>query len=161
MKVLEDVKLNEELEELAQRGIHKGYEGTIAKINGDIYTVWFFNPNNRGEFAFAEVNKKYLIPDKIVYPERLLLEMEEFFANVKMDFNKCLTECDVKEYDKVELLVEKPQYAFEGVHKGAQGCVLFPYAIDGKWGILFYNVGKNNDQEVELNVHREDFKIIE
>ena len=161
MKVLEDVKLNEELEELAQRGIHKGYEGTIAKINGDIYTVWFFNPNNRGEFAFAEVNKKYLIPDKIVYPERLLLEMEEFFANVKMDFNKCLTECDVKEYDKVELLVEKPQYAFEGVHKGAHGCVLFPYAIDGKWGILFYNVGENNDQEVELNVHREDFKIIE
>ena len=161
MKVLEDVKLNEELEELAQRGIHKGYEGTIAKINGDIYTVWFFNPNNRGEFAFAEVNKKYLILDKIVYPERLLLEMEEFFANVKMDFNKCLTECDVKEYDKVELLVEKPQYAFEGVHKGAQGCVLFPYAIDGKWGILFYNVGENNDQEVELNVHREDFKIIE
>ena len=161
MKELKDVKLNEELEELAQRGIHKGYEGTIAKINGDIYTVWFFNPNNRGEFAFAEVNKKYLIPDKIVYPERLLLEMEEFFANVKMDFNKCLTECDIKEYDKVELLVEKPQYAFEGVHKGAHGCVWQSYAIDGKWGILFYNVGGNNDQEVELNVHREDFKIIE
>ena len=161
MKVLEDVKLNEELEELAQRGIHKGYEGTIAKINGDIYTVWFFNPNNRGEFAFAEVNKKYLIPDKIGYPERLLLEMEEFFSNVKMEKYTCLTECDVKEYDKVELLVEKPQYAFEGVHKGAHGCVLFPYAIDGKWGILFYNVGENYDQEVELNVHREDFKIIE
>lgn len=161
MKVLEDVKLNEELEELAQRGIHKGYEGTIAKINGDIYTVWFFNPNNRGEFAFAEVNKKYLIPDKIVYPERLLLEMEEFFSNVKMEKYTRLTECDVKEYDKVELLVEKPQYAFEGVHKGAHGCVLFPYAIDGKWGILFYNVGENHDQEIELNVHREDFKIIE
>ena len=161
MKVLEDVKLNEELEELAQRGIHKGYEGTIAKINGDIYTVWFFNPNNRGEFAFAEVNKKYLSPDKIVYPERLLLEMEEFFSNVKMEKYTRLTECDVKEYDKVELLVEKPKYAFEGVHKGAQGCVLFPYAIEGKWGILFYNVGENNDQEVELNVNREDFKIIE
>lgn len=161
MKVLEDVKLNEELEELSQRGIHKGYEGTIAKINGDIYTVWFFNPNNRGEFAFAEVNKKYLIPDKIVYPERLLLEMEEFFSNVKMEKYTRLTEYDVKEYDKVELLVEKPQYAFEGVHKGAHGCVWQSYAIDGKWGILFYNVGENNDQEVELNVNREDFKIIE
>ena len=161
MKVLEDVKLNEEIEELAQRGIHKSYEGTIAKINGDIYTVCFFNPNNRGEFAFAEVNKKYLIPDKITYPERLLLEMEEFFLNVKMEKYTHLTECDVKEYDKVELLVEKPKYVFEGVHKGAQGCVLFPYAIEGKWGILFYNVGENNDQEIELNVDREDFKIIE
>ena len=161
MKVFEDVKLNEELEELAQRGIHKGYEGTIAKINDDIYTVWFFNPRNRGEFAFADVHEKYLIPDKIVYPERLLLEMEEFFANVKMEQYTHLTECDVKEYDKVELLVEKSKYAFEGVHKGAQGCVLFPYAIEGKWGILFYNVGENNDQEVELNVDREDFRVIE
>lgn len=161
MKELKDVKLNEEVEELTKKGIHKGYEGTIAKINGDIYTVWFFNPNNRGEFAFAEVDKKYLVPDKIVYPERLLLEMEEFFANVKMERYTHLTECDVKEYDKVELLVEKPQYAVEGVHKGAHGCVWQSYAIDGKWGILFYNVGENHDQEVELNVHREDFKIIE
>jgi hypothetical protein len=27
-------------------------------------------------------------------------------------------------------------------------------------GILFYNVGKNNDEEIELNVEREDFKVI-
>ena len=161
MKLLEGVILNKELEELAKKGIHKDYSGTIAKIDGDICTVWFLNPNNRGESAFAEVNKKYLISDQIVYPERLLLEMEEHFSNVKMDFNKCLTECDVKEYDKVELLVEKPKYAFEGVHKGAQGCVLFPYAIEGRWGILFYNVGKNNDEEIELNVDRDDFKVIE
>ena len=161
MKVLEDVRLNEEIEELAQKGIHKDYTGTIAKINGDIYTVWFFNPNNYGEFAFAKVNKKYLTLDKIVYHNRLLLEMEGFLQNVKMEKYTHLTECDVKEYDKVELLVEKPQYAFEGVHKGAHGCVWQSYAIDGKWGILFYNVGENNDQEVELNVHREDFKIIE
>lgn len=161
MEVLEGVILNEEIEELAQKGIHKGYTGTIAKLNGDICTIWFFNPNNRGEFAFADVHKKYLIPDKIVYPERLLLEMEEFFANVKMGRYTHLTECDVKEYDKVELLVEKSQYAFEGVHKGAHGCVWQSYAIDGKWGILFYNIGENHDQEVELNVYREDFKIIE
>ena len=161
MKLLEGVILNKELEELAKKGIHKDYSGTIAKINGDICTVWFFNPNNRGEFAFAEVNKKHLIPDQIVYPERLLLEMEGFFANVKMENYTHLTECDVKEYDKVELLVEKPKYAFEGVHKGAHGCVLFPYAIEGRWGILFYNVGENNDEEIELNVDRKDFKIIE
>ena len=125
MKVLEDVKLNEELEELSQRGIHKGYEGTIAKINGDIYTVWFFNPNNRGEFAFVEVNKKYLIPDKIVYPERLLLEMEEFFANVKMEQYTHLTECDVKEYDKVELLVENRNMHLRACIKERRGACYF------------------------------------
>ena len=160
MRVYDNIELNEEVEELAQRGIHKGYDGVIVKMEGDIYTVCFYNSYNFGESVYAKVHKKYLnfvMRDE----EQIIQEMEEHFSNVKMDFNKCLTECDVKEYDKVELLVEKPQYAFEGVHKGAHGCVLFPYAIDGKWGILFYNVGENNDQEVELNVHREDFKSIE
>ena len=87
--------------------------------------------------------------------------MEEFFPNEKMDFNKCLTECDVKEYDVVQLIVEKPQYAMEGVHKGAYGCVQFPYAIDGKWCILFSNVGENNAHDEEVCVAREDFIIIE
>ena len=49
MKELKDVKLNEEVEELTKKGIHKGYEGTIAKINGDICTVWFFNIFNFGK----------------------------------------------------------------------------------------------------------------
>ena len=160
MKVLEDVKLNEELEELAQRGIHKGYDGVIVKMEGDICTVCFYNSYNFGESAYAEVHKKQLA---FIFraDERIIQEMEEHFSNVKMDFNKSLTECDVKEYDKVELLVEKSKYAFEGVHKGAQGCVLFPYAIEGRWGILFYNVGENNDEEIELNVDRDDFKVIE
>ena len=160
MRLYDNIELNEEVEELAKRGIHKGYDGVIVKMEGDIYTVCFYNSYNFGESAYAKVHKKYLnfvMRDD----EKIIQEMEEHFSNVKMDFNKCLTECDVKEYDKVELLVEKPKYAFEGVHKGAQGCVLFPYAIEGRWGILFYNVGENNDEEIELNVDREDFKIIE
>jgi hypothetical protein len=160
MKVLEDVKLNEEIEELAHRGIHKGYEGTIAKINGDIYTVWFFNPKNYGEFAFAEVNKKYLIPDKIIYHQRLLLEMEEFLTNVKMEKYSCLTECDVKEYDAVELIVEKPKYSIHGVHKGDRGCVISTYAIDNQWEIIFSERGTGKDI-AQIGVDREDFKIIE
>ena len=160
MKVLEDVKLNEELEELAKRGIHKDYTGTIAKIDGDIYTVWFFNPKNYGEFAFAKVNKKYLSPDKIVYHNRLLLEMEEFLANVKMEKYNHLTECDVKEYDVVELIVEKPKYTIEGVHKGDRGCVISTYAIDNHWEIIFSERGTGKDI-AQIGVAREDFKIID
>ena len=160
MRVYDNIELIEEVEELTRRGIHKGYDGVIVKMEGDICTVCFYNSYNFGESAYAQVHKKHLnfvMRDE----ERIIKEMEEHFSNVKMDFNKCLTECDVKEYDKVELLVEKSKYAFEGVHKGAQGCVLFPYAIEGRWGILFYNVGENHDEEVELNVDREDFKVIE
>ena len=160
MRVYENIRLIEEVEELAKKGIHKDYNGLIIKIDGDIYTVCFFNPYNRGESVYAMVNQKFLKFSSRV-DEKIIQEMEEHFSNVKMDFNKSLTECDVKEYDKVELLVEKSKYAFEGVHKGAQGCVLFPYAIEGRWGILFYNVGENNDEEIELNVDRDDFKVIE
>ena len=160
MKVYDNVQLTEEVEGLAKRGIHKGYDGLIVDIDGDIYTVCFYNSYNFGESAYAKVNKKYLT-FTMRDSDRIIQEMEEHFANVKMDFSKCLTECDVKEYDKVELLVEKSRYAFEGVHKGAHGCVLFPYAIDGKWDILFYNVGENNDEEVEITVFREDVKVIE
>lgn len=160
MKVLDDVKICEEVEELAQKGIHKGYEGTIAKIDGDIYTVCFFNPTNMGEFAFAAVNKKYLASDRIVYPKRLLSELEEFFANVKTEKYTRLTECDEKEYDAVELIAEKPKYATEGVHKGDRGCVISTYAIDNHWEIIFSERETGKDI-AQIGVAREDFKIID
>jgi hypothetical protein len=160
MRELEDVILNEEIDELAQKGIHKGYEGTIAKINGDIYTVWFFNPKNYREFAFAEVNKKYLIPDKSDYPKRLLLEMEEFINKVNMEKYTHLTECDVQEYDAVELIVEKPKYTIHGVHKGDRGCVISTYAIDNHWEIIFSERGTGKDI-AHIGVDRNDFKIID
>ena len=160
MRLYDNIELNEEVEELAKRGIHKGYDGVIVKMEGDIYTVCFYNSYNFGESAYAKVHKKYLkfaLRDN----ERIIQEMEEHFSNEKMDFNKCLTECDVKEYDVVQLIVEKPQYAMEGVHKGAYGCVQFPYAIDGKWCILFSNIGENNAHDEDVRVAREDFIIIE
>ena len=160
MRIYDDIRLIEEVEELAKRGIHKGYHGLIVGIDNEICTVCFFNPHNFGESIYAKVNQRFL-KFSSRSEERIIQEMEEFFPNEKMDFDKCFMVCDVKEYDKVELLVEKPRYAVEGVHKGAHGCVLFPYAIEGRWGILFYNVGKNNDEEIELNVDREDFKIVE
>ena len=40
------------------------------------------------------------------------------------------------------------------------GCVLEPYAINGKWAILFDNVGENADESVEILVSQKDFKVI-
>lgn len=159
MRLYDNVKLIEETDELSKRGIHKDYDGVIVKIEGDVFTVCFYNPHNHGESAYAKVDKK-LIAFTMRDDERIIREMEGHFPNIEKDFSKCFSECDVKEYDAVELLAEKPEYAINGVHKGANGCVLFPYAIEGQWDILFYNVGENNDQEIELCVDREDFKIV-
>ena len=159
MRLYDNIELTEEIEELAQNGIHKGYSGLIVKCEKDIYTVCFYNPYNFGEKAYAKVNKKFLIfssrSDK-----RIIQELQEFLQNVKMENYTHLTECDVKEYDVVELIVEKPKYAIEGVHKGDRGCVISTYAIDNHWEIIFSERGTGKDI-AQIGVAREDFKIID
>ncbi|MDE6211445.1 MAG: hypothetical protein K2K85_02480 [Clostridia bacterium] len=43
----------------------------------------------------------------------------------------------MKEYDIVEVIVEKEIYAKQGVHKGMQGTILDPRKIDGCWLVFF------------------------
>lgn len=161
MKKWDEVILNKELEDLAQRGIHKGYSGTIIESNAENCLIWFSNPKNYGEFAFAKVENKYLVVNSIIhYNKKILCEMEEFIANVNMEKHTHLTECDVKEYDVVELIVEKPEYAIEGVHKGDRGCVISTYAIHNCWEIIFSERGTGKDI-AQIGVAREDFKIID
>ncbi len=65
----------------------------------------------------------------------------------------------MKEYDRVELMVEKEKYAKEGVHKGMDGWICDPRKIDGYWLVCF-------DQEFDLpniatiEVKEEDLKVI-
>ena len=161
MKKWEYVTLSQELDECSKNGIHKGYAGLITEINGDIYTIWFTNSKNKGELAWAKLHKKYLAPKPdIKLDKRLLLEIEEFISNAKMENYTKLTECDVQEYDAVELIVEKPKYAIEGVHKGDRGCVISTYAIDNHWEIIFSERGTGKDI-AQIGVDREDFKIID
>ena len=161
MKKWDEVILNKELEDLAQRGIHKGYSGTIIESNAEICLIWFSNPKNYGEFAFAKVENKYLVANSIIhYNKKILCEMEEFLESVNMEKYTSLSECDVKEYDVVELIVEKPEYAMEGVHKGDRGCVISTYAIHNCWEIIFSERGTGKDI-AQIGVAREDFKIID
>ncbi len=159
MRELDNVKLKEEIEELSEKGIHKNYLGIIVKIKGEACTVCFYNRKNFGEYAFAEVNKKHL--DFVIRAdEKILLEMEEFFANVKKEKYTKLTECDVKEYDIVELIADKARYRFEGLKKGMVGVVTQTYAIENRWEVIFNEAGESGDKIVQINVDREDFKVI-
>ena len=159
MKLYDNVILNEEIPELSQKGIHKNYLGTIAKKNNDICTVCFYNSYNFGEYAFANVNEEHLsfvnrANDKII------AETDNFMLNVKMENYTKLTECDVKEYDIIEVIVEKPKYANKGVHKGMIGVVFETYAVHNSWRIIFDAAGDSKDKIVQININRNDFKII-
>ena len=65
----------------------------------------------------------------------------------------------MKEYDRVELIVEKEKYAKEGVHKGMNGWICDPRNINGQWLVCF-------DQKFDYNiatipVKEEDLVVIE
>lgn len=43
----------------------------------------------------------------------------------------------MKEYDRVELIVEKEKYEEDGAHKGMEGWICDPRHINGQWLVCF------------------------
>lgn len=159
MELYDNVKLIEEIEELSQRGIHKNCLGLIVKKDDDIYTVGFFNPKNLGEYIFAKVSRKHLT-FVVRSEDNIIRELKEKFSTKEFNLSESFSKPDVKEYDQVELIVEKSRYAKDGVHKGARGSVISSYAISDEWLILFFEQGTGKDI-ADITVNRKDFKIIE
>ncbi|MBQ4098920.1 MAG: hypothetical protein IJC87_02195 [Clostridia bacterium] len=161
MKIWDNVILTSEIDNLSKKGIHKGIDGTVVSINGEICTVWFSNPKNYGEYAFAKIDVKFLqLGTPIPYTKKMLAEMESFIKNVDMEKHVSLTECDVEELDVVELIVEDGKYARHGIHKGDRGSVISTYAIDNHWEIIFSERGTGKDI-AQIGVDRKDFIIID
>ena len=65
----------------------------------------------------------------------------------------------MKMMDCVELIVEKPKYAKEGVHKGMQGVIWEPECKDGCWMVLIPQYGEKEDI-ADLYICEEDLKLI-
>lgn len=65
----------------------------------------------------------------------------------------------MKEYDRVELIVEKEQYAVDGVHKGMDGWICDPRNIDGTWLVCFDHADKLPTYPI-IQIKEEDLKII-
>ena len=65
----------------------------------------------------------------------------------------------VKEYDRVELIVEKERYAKEGVHKGMDGILCDPRKINDTWLVSFDQYG-DLPEIACISVKEEDLRII-
>ena len=61
--------------------------------------------------------------------------------------------------DHVEVIVEKEQYARDGVHKGMHGWITEPENIDGYWLVNFPQCGEKNDIAT-IPVREEDVKVV-
>ena len=65
----------------------------------------------------------------------------------------------MKEYDRVELIVEKDRYAKEGVHKGMDGIICDPHMVNGTWLVSFDQYGSLPEIAC-ISVKEEDLKMI-
>ena len=65
----------------------------------------------------------------------------------------------MKMMDCVEIIVEKDQYAKEGVHKGMQGVIWERECRDGCWVVLFPRYGAKADI-ADLSVKEDDLVLL-
>ena len=160
MKIYDFVELIASLNYLEKKGIYKGSKGTIIELKHNNAVVGFFNDKNMGEYAFANVETKFL--KKIgEFPKEHIEQLKVFIKD--LDYNKTteLRDILIKEYDLVELLVEDEKYSKFGVHKGDKGCVISYYAIQNKVEVDFSWVDKEgNFHGNSLVVNMNDIKVL-
>ena len=65
----------------------------------------------------------------------------------------------MKEMDCVEVIVEKEEYAEEGVHKGMQDWICYDVFCDGTWLVNFPQCGEKDDIAT-LSIREEDMKLV-
>lgn len=66
----------------------------------------------------------------------------------------------MKEMDVVEVIVEKPLYAKEGVHKGMQGWICDNRFVNGTWLVNFPRYGEKADI-AEISISESDLMQIQ
>ncbi|MCI8554219.1 MAG: hypothetical protein HFJ80_04660 [Clostridiales bacterium] len=65
----------------------------------------------------------------------------------------------MKEMDCVEVMVEKEEYAKDGVHKGMQGWICLDDNSHGTWLVNFPQYGEKDDI-AEISVKEEDLRLL-
>ena len=65
----------------------------------------------------------------------------------------------MKEMDCVEVMVEKENYAKDGVHKGMQGWICLDDSSNGSWLVNFPQYGENEDIAT-ISIKEADLKLI-
>ena len=157
LKIYDNIKLNTDFEELADRGIHKGCTGLILDIKANNCFVYFRNFKDYGDYACVNINSQYL--DFWMKEEsENIPNWERFKATGDLTKNSFKPQ-KFLEYDLVELTVEKEKYAKFGVHKGMQGVVMENYCIDSEYYVIFTDESTAEDI-ADLCVHEDDLILI-
>ena len=157
LKQYDCIKLNQEVEALATHGIHKGCRGIIAKFGEKRSLVLFFNPEDLGDYAYAEAeNSDMVFNGKIA--ESIREEMIEHLAQEDPTKKTSFEPTLLREYDTVRIIVEKPKYAKAGVHKGMIGTILNPEKIGGCWDVYFED--EDGADTINCTIKETDMELV-
>ena len=137
LEEMDDIHLKNEVERLAECGIHKGCFGTIMKLGEERSLVLFYNRQDMGDYAFAWVENTDLEYYRKQYSEETALKTIEWFKKQDPAKKVRFEETRLREYDTVKVLVEKEEYAKHGVHKDMVGTILEPEKSYGSWHVYF------------------------
>ena len=160
MRQYESVKLKNEVNALREKGIDVNTLGVpIFQIaSSEQWIVMFLNPKNVGDYAVATVSEHDLIRLGSL-PAATIAEIKEVVNRPDFFERTSFLPVRFKEYDMVELTVDKPKYKKEGVEKGMRGCVMSEYAIKGQWQIIFSEEGTGKDI-ADIMVSEEDLILV-
>lgn len=144
MKRRDYVKLIAEKEVYARQGIHKGMDGFITthKDSRGCFTVEFYRESVGYAPVFININAEDL---------ELIKSMPDY--------------PDIKDYDKVRLIHDRPIYNQAGVYKGAEGVVEQSYGngADVEFGgeLYYDDKGRLSVKVNIVTVYAEDLEIID
>lgn len=118
MRQYESVKLKNEVNDLQEKGIDVNTLGVLIYqiASSGQWIVMFLNPKNVGDYAVATVSERDLIRLGSL-PAATISEVKEIANRPNFFEHTSFLPVRFKEYDMVELTVDKPKYKKEGVKK--------------------------------------------
>lgn len=139
----------------------KDMHGIVIELKFDNADVLFFNPQNVGDYAIVNVKLMDLELEKeklpVEFEKELLSKLDDIIAKAKSEIQPI----KIKEYDMVELIVEKDRYAKFGIHKGDRGCVMDNNAVQNYIEVDFSGIDKDGNYYGDcISVKIDDLKVI-
>lgn len=160
MKKYDIVSLTNE-EPYKSYGIKRNTRGVVLECGCDYLSVLFFNPDNDGDYLIAKISVKDVITPDEKLPRVIIDELNAKLSDLKFSGKTRFKPSSIKAYDQVELCVEKPEYAEQGIHKGAVGCVMDDKAVHDYIEVDFSYVDENGEYSGDcIGVRISDLKKV-
>ena len=128
MKQFDVVKLINEKPYL-KNNLSIGDSGVVLQIDNQFCIVRFVNLKNKFDYAVVKVNNSDVVLDDYQLPQYIKDGYKEDLSELLKD-KDILNIVPMEDFDEVEVIVEKEEYAKAGVHKGEIGYVMDFTAVD-------------------------------